>query len=163
MARRKVKTAVASFHTTTDALAFKQAAVGEGLRGVRHGVARARGCGGAAGFAGAAQRHRARAGCRARAVSLTCLYNASKGRAFAYAGYALLRSPFSHRALFFYPSSLRWTSGFPTRKRSARGAFSLRRLRPAVELALPGPRLPWHTCCRWRTIARSGGKPCSLP
>lgn len=33
MARRKVKTAVASFHTTTDALAFKQAAVGEGLRG----------------------------------------------------------------------------------------------------------------------------------
>lgn len=33
MARRKVKTAVASFHTTTDALAFKQAAAGEGLRG----------------------------------------------------------------------------------------------------------------------------------
>ena len=32
MARRKVKTAVASFHTT-DALAFKQAAAGEGLRG----------------------------------------------------------------------------------------------------------------------------------
>lgn len=31
MARRKVKTAVASFHTTTDALAFKQAAAGEGL------------------------------------------------------------------------------------------------------------------------------------
>ena len=28
-----VKTAVASFHTTTDALAFKQAAAGEGLRG----------------------------------------------------------------------------------------------------------------------------------
>lgn len=33
MARRKVKTAVASFHTTTDALAFKQAAAGEGLCG----------------------------------------------------------------------------------------------------------------------------------
>lgn len=33
MARRKVKTAVASFHTITDALAFKQAAAGEGLRG----------------------------------------------------------------------------------------------------------------------------------
>ena len=33
MARQKVKTAVASFHTTTDALAFKHAAVREGLRG----------------------------------------------------------------------------------------------------------------------------------
>lgn len=33
MARKKVATAVASFHTTTDALAFKQAAAHEGLRG----------------------------------------------------------------------------------------------------------------------------------
>lgn len=33
MVRRKVRTAVASFHTTTDALAFKQAAVSEGLCG----------------------------------------------------------------------------------------------------------------------------------
>lgn len=33
MARKKVATAVASFHTTTDALAFKQAAAQEGLRG----------------------------------------------------------------------------------------------------------------------------------
>ena len=40
MARRKVKTAVASFHTTTDALAFKQAAAGEGLRGRRAPIPR---------------------------------------------------------------------------------------------------------------------------
>ena len=33
MARSKVPTAVASFHITTDALAFKQAAAREGLRG----------------------------------------------------------------------------------------------------------------------------------
>lgn len=33
MARSKVPTAVASFHITTDALAFKQAATREGLRG----------------------------------------------------------------------------------------------------------------------------------
>lgn len=33
MAKTKVTTAVASFHITTDALAFKQAAVREGLHG----------------------------------------------------------------------------------------------------------------------------------
>ncbi len=33
MARRKVTTAVASFHTTTDALAFKRAAAEAGLGG----------------------------------------------------------------------------------------------------------------------------------
>ncbi len=33
MARKKVTTAVASFHTTTDALAFKRAAAQQGLHG----------------------------------------------------------------------------------------------------------------------------------
>ena len=47
MAGRKVKRGVAAFHTTTDALACKQAAVGEGVRGRLAPIPRqlAAGCG----------------------------------------------------------------------------------------------------------------------
>ncbi len=85
MARRKVKTAVASFHTTTDVLAFKQA-VSEGLRGrlcahpaaafrgLRQAWLEPRGCGGAADSLAQRSGIELEQCRRARAVNLACLY-----------------------------------------------------------------------------------------